>query len=44
MTLLLRVDAKLRTALIDLERSRPIALLKDAKAETLAEWLKPILV
>ncbi|MCC2696046.1 ISL3 family transposase [Nodularia sp. LEGE 04288] len=28
------------TALIDLERSRPIALLKDAKAETLAEWLK----
>jgi transposase len=28
------------TALIDLEHSRPIALLKDAKAETLAEWLK----
>ncbi|MHC5763335.1 ISL3 family transposase [Nostoc sp.] len=28
------------TALIDLERSRPIALLKDAKAETLTEWLK----
>nr|WP_223269979.1 ISL3 family transposase [Nostoc sp. 'Peltigera membranacea cyanobiont' 213] len=28
------------TALIDLERRRPIALLKDAKAETLAEWLK----
>ncbi|MEH1986395.1 MULTISPECIES: ISL3 family transposase [unclassified Nostoc] len=28
------------TALIDLECSRPIALLKDAKAETLAEWLK----
>lgn len=28
------------TALINLERSRPIALLKDAKAETLAEWLK----
>ncbi|WP_242062959.1 ISL3 family transposase [Nostoc sp. FACHB-145] len=28
------------TAIIDLERSRPIALLKDAKAETLAEWLK----
>jgi transposase len=28
------------TALIDLERSRPIALLLDAKAETLAEWLK----
>ncbi|WP_041234109.1 ISL3 family transposase [Cylindrospermum stagnale] len=28
------------TALIDLENSRPIALLKDAKAETLAEWLK----
>ncbi|AFZ28293.1 transposase family protein (plasmid) [Cylindrospermum stagnale PCC 7417] len=28
------------TALIDLERSRPIALLKDAKAEILAEWLK----
>ncbi|WP_313934746.1 transposase [Anabaena cylindrica] len=28
------------TALIDLERRRPVALLKDAKAETLAEWLK----
>jgi transposase len=28
------------TALIDLERSQPIALLKDAKAETLTEWLK----
>ncbi len=28
------------TALIDLERRRPIALLKDAKAETLAQWLK----
>ena len=28
------------TALIDLERSRPIALLKDAKADTLTEWLK----
>jgi transposase len=28
------------TALIDLERRRPIALLKDALAETLAEWLK----
>ncbi|MEJ6487480.1 ISL3 family transposase [Nostoc punctiforme UO1] len=28
------------TALIDLERSRPIALLKDAQAETLTEWLK----
>ncbi|BAY41290.1 transposase (plasmid) [Nostoc sp. NIES-2111] len=28
------------TALIDLERSRPIALLKDALAETLTEWLK----
>jgi transposase len=28
------------TVLIDLERRRPIALLKDAKAETLTEWLK----
>ncbi|WP_414553531.1 ISL3 family transposase [Anabaena sp. CCY 0017] len=28
------------TIIIDNERSRPIALLKDAKAETLAEWLK----
>jgi transposase len=28
------------TALIDLERRRPIALLLDAKAETLAQWLK----
>ncbi|MCC5633025.1 hypothetical protein LC613_36485 [Nostoc sphaeroides CHAB 2801] len=28
------------TALIDLERSRAIALLKDALAETLTEWLK----
>ncbi|WP_322746154.1 transposase [Nostoc sp. LEGE 06077] len=25
---------------MDLERSRPIALLKDALAETLTEWLK----
>ncbi len=28
------------TVLIDLERRQPIGLLKDAKAETLAQWLK----
>ena len=26
--------------MVDLERSRPVALLKDRSAETLAEWLK----
>lgn len=28
------------TIVVDLERSRPVALLKDRSAETLAEWLK----